>query len=1152
MSPLRYIFASLWQYRLTHFAVALGVAVATAVITGALLVGDSVRGSLRGLTLERLGGVDTVLVGEQPFREVLAEEFAKAVGKESEFKGFAPLLLVPGSLSATEGEQTKQATHLSILAVTDEFWQLGEVGPAKPTSGDDVAISQAIADELGAAVGDEVLLRVSLPSNIPADSTLGEKEDATTSRRLQIVAILNEGISRFSLQPSQLQPRNVFVSLTTMQRLLELPDRANVIAIGSVDGDQPSTSAEQAALKKGLRPELADFGLNVKEIELNNPRSHSGISNFLQLSAERLVLSPKLVETVRKRFKYDEPYPSGSLEYDGGGPSIRPVITYLANTIQLGDKKIPYSTVTGINSNAELGPLRDEKGQPILLAEDEIALNDWSARRLSAQVGDKITLTYYEPETTHGRLIEKSTSPLTLRVIAPLQTDDGQPTAVADPQFTPELPGVTDERSISDWDLPFKLVEKIEPEDEAYWDEYRTTPKAFVSYSLAEKLWSTRWGSVSALRLPIELGAPTVSQLTEFLTAAIKPSDLGMKLLPVKQQGLAAARGTTSFEGLFLGFSFFLLASAVMLIALLFRLGAESRAAEVGILAATGWGAKRLRQVWLGEAAIVALVGAVVGVLGGIAYAALMIHGLTTWWVAATVTPFLKLHITPQSLLTGFAIGVIVSLVTIVWSLRKLLRIPPRQLLAGDASDPSDIRSLQSKPRRQWLSVLLFILAVGIAAGALAGGLRDVAQAGAFFGSGALVLAGLLIWLRGRLRQASVSAPNALSLAGLSVRNARRNPGRTILAVALAAVASFLIVALSAFRLAPTESGTGGFDLIATSDLPIYFDLNTANGRKELGFTEEDEKLLSESTIYSFRVHGGEDASCLNLYQTTQPQVVGVPESFYADNQFGWAARKEGNQTTGWSLLDTAYEKDLQTIPIILDQNTATYSLHLGGIGAQITLRDAADQPVTAEVVGLLSGSILQGNVLMSETNFLRLYPDEAGRSLFLILADSPSNVDKISALLESRLVDFGFDAVNAHDRLADFLAVQNTYLSTFQSLGALGLLLGTIGLAVAQLRSAFERRGELALMRSAGFRRRRLSEMLLGENTVLLIAGLGFGCLAALVATLPHWALRQAGIPWVTLAFMLGAVAIAGIVAGWLAVRAALRMPLLSALRGE
>ena len=118
-------------------------------------------------------------------------------------------------------------------------------------------------------------------------------------------------------------------------------------------------------------------------------------------------------------------------------------------------------------------------------------------------------------------------------------------------------------------------------------------------------------------------------------------------------------------------------------------------------------------------------------------------------------------------------------------------------------------------------------------------------------------------------------------------------------------------------------------------------------------------------------------------------------------------------------------------------------------------------------------------------------------------------------AALESALGDYGLDAVPAADRLADLLAVQNTYLATFQSLGGLGLLLGTLGLAVVQLRNVLERRGELALMRSVGFRRRRLSAMVLLESALLLLLGLAVGCTAALVAVLPHWLAGGAAAPW-------------------------------------
>jgi ABC-type antimicrobial peptide transport system permease subunit len=157
-----------------------------------------------------------------------------------------------------------------------------------------------------------------------------------------------------------------------------------------------------------------------------------------------------------------------------------------------------------------------------------------------------------------------------------------------------------------------------------------------------------------------------------------------------------------------------------------------------------------------------------------------------------------------------------------------------------------------------------------------------------------------------------------------------------------------------------------------------------------------------------------------------------------------------------------------------------------------------------------------------------------------------------VEQALETSLGDFGFDVQRSADRLAAFMAVQNTYLTTFQSLGGLGLLLGTFGLATVQLRNVLERRGELALLRAAGFRRERLAILVMLENAALLVGGLALGIAAALVAILPHLLGGGAAIPWLTLAVTLGLVLLVGLAAGMSAVRATLRAPLLPALRGN
>ena len=115
MTPFRFVLASLRHYRRIHVAVALGVAVATAVLTGALLVGDSVRGSLRDLTLQRLGRIDSALVGGQMFRAALADELAADVDFQRHFAAAEPAILVTGSAQTGSGGDVRRATSVSIV-----------------------------------------------------------------------------------------------------------------------------------------------------------------------------------------------------------------------------------------------------------------------------------------------------------------------------------------------------------------------------------------------------------------------------------------------------------------------------------------------------------------------------------------------------------------------------------------------------------------------------------------------------------------------------------------------------------------------------------------------------------------------------------------------------------------------------------------------------------------------------------------------------------------------------------------------------------------------------------------------------------------------------------------------------------------------------
>ncbi len=157
-----------------------------------------------------------------------------------------------------------------------------------------------------------------------------------------------------------------------------------------------------------------------------------------------------------------------------------------------------------------------------------------------------------------------------------------------------------------------------------------------------------------------------------------------------------------------------------------------------------------------------------------------------------------------------------------------------------------------------------------------------------------------------------------------------------------------------------------------------------------------------------------------------------------------------------------------------------------------------------------------------------------------------------MAGVLEHELAPFGFDAISTVERLEAFHRVENTYLSTFQSLGGLGLLLGTIGLAAIMFRNVLERRRELALLRAVGYDARRISIVIVAEASLLVGAGLLTGAACAALAVAPAWLGREGSVPGAGLLLLLVAVAVTGLLSSLGAVRAALGGRMLDALGAE
>jgi ABC-type antimicrobial peptide transport system permease subunit len=129
---------------------------------------------------------------------------------------------------------------------------------------------------------------------------------------------------------------------------------------------------------------------------------------------------------------------------------------------------------------------------------------------------------------------------------------------------------------------------------------------------------------------------------------------------------------------------------------------------------------------------------------------------------------------------------------------------------------------------------------------------------------------------------------------------------------------------------------------------------------------------------------------------------------------------------------------------------------------------------------------------------------------------------------------------------------VENTFLSTFQMLGGLGLLLGTAGLGAVLLRNVFERRRELSLLRALGYKQSDFFTLVMAENLLLLVGGLLTGAACAVLAIVPALIDHGGSVAIGSIVILLGGVLAAGLVTSFAATTAALRSGILSGIRSE
>lgn len=494
MSLFKLAKRSLVFYWRTNLGVFLAVVVSTAVLTGALVVGDSVRYSLKMITEARLGTTQLALVPQNRFfRAELADELAAELNTT-----VAPVLQLQGLIANDDG--TMRANRIEVLGVDDRFFR---VGAGQNIFGDNssgaVVLNEPLAAGLDVGAGDEVVLRIEKPGLMPRDVPLTPDSDMSIAFRLVVKAVATESeFGRFSLKANQIAPLNVFVPLQWLQEKLGRSARANMILVAANAEDSITIEKANEAIKKCWQ--LADADLEPRRLEHND-----------------------VLEIRSKRVFIDDSVAAVAMNADDESIGI---LTYFVNELSSGDRTTPYSMVTAADDLVSMD-----------MQDDEIIISQWLADDLDAKVGDEIELAYFVVGPTR-KLQEKKSG---FRVSAIVLMDN----PAMDPNLMPDYPGLADAENCRDWDPGIAIdLDKIREHDEDYWQRYKGTPKAFVTLKAGQKMWANRYGNLTAVRYPSNKYR---ERITKNLLNNVAPASVGLFFQSVRAHGIKAGNQATDF-----------------------------------------------------------------------------------------------------------------------------------------------------------------------------------------------------------------------------------------------------------------------------------------------------------------------------------------------------------------------------------------------------------------------------------------------------------------------------------------------------------------------------------------------------------------------------------------------------------------------------
>jgi putative ABC transport system permease protein len=859
------VLKSIKYYRKPVVYQVLIIALLSAVITGSLLTGYSVRMSLKKSAADHIGNSGIVVSsGLRYFDNDITGRIRVTGGLNC-----TGLIEITGSSQNLSSQKDAFNTH--IYGIKPDFFSFHGKELVSLNSGE-IAINRRLADHLEAKKGDDIIIRFTEISDIPSDAPFApDKADGHSVVKKIAEIIEPENGGNFSLSISQLVPMNIFINLDDIGYETGKSVKINRLIIEK--NSNISIEKAGAIIKSTLR--FSDIGLRIRKLVR---------TEGFELISDRIFIDEPLVKEVANRI------------------SSAPVITYLSNKIESDRGSTPYSFVSALPPSL----------YPEITQGNEIVINTWLAEDLATKEGDTLSMFWYAPDSLN-RLIECRNDFVVRKIVETAGI-------WADSLLMPDFPGIAGSESCSDWDagVPIKM-DRIRDKDEDYWNKFKGTPKAFIGYGRGKELWGSNFGPATAIRFP---SGTTESEIEESLNGSLEPDLSGFMITDLYGEAIKAAEESVDFGTLFISLGFFLILASIVLLSFAVSFYFDTKRGQINTLFALGFNNRWIKKILLQESLVIGIGGSMIGAFTGFLVSIGITLALNSVWKGAVQTNTLSAYFGLKPVITGFIVTLTIMMTFMVIKTGNYLKSLNRKEKEPHKSASSSgnfrllIVSLAS-------TIVLFSFSFvfvnqeimfSFGAGAILL-LTSILFWRQFYTGGLGFKAGVIKQRMG------------LSRLYYSFNPSHAVTPTLFIAAGIFAVFITLVNRKDFDEdLLKNSSGTGGYLLWFESNIPVSEELNTLKGRTSLGL---DDDSLSSMRFTQIKRLQGNDASCLNLNHITAPPLMGVdPGDFIKRKSFSFAKHlKQSESENPWEYLKI--EVTNSTIYGIADQTVLEWGLKI-------------------------------------------------------------------------------------------------------------------------------------------------------------------------------------------------------------------------------